>query len=218
MSAPDDDADGDDDPEDGQGTEPADGPVTPGESDRTRRWLIRILVGLGLGIPIAIEGATFVGLIRSRLFGGDGDDGDDGATPTATRTRTATATIPPGGVGVGDELLPATEPADTVTDAAVVPAGDGRTFSLTVRIENVGDDPYEVTLGSVWTDADERVTGVTPSSGRIQPGSTGSVTGTWDLPPDATPAAVQAIAVRFPGGETVAERVPLAPVAVREEG
>jgi hypothetical protein len=218
MSAPDDDADGDDDPEDGQATEPADGPVTPGESDRTRRWLIRILVGLGLGIPIAIEGATFVGLIRSRLFGGDGDDGDDGATPTATRTRTATATIPPGGVGVGDELLPATEPADTVTDAAVVPAGDGRTFSLTVRIENVGDDPYEVTLGSVWTDADERVTGVTPSSGRIQPGSTGSVTGTWDLPPDATPAAVQAIAVRFPGGETVAERVPLAPVAVREEG
>jgi hypothetical protein len=202
---------------DGDGPDAAD---APGEGDRTRRWLIRILVGLGLGIPIAIEGATFVGLIRSRLFGGDGDggDGDDGATPTATRTRTATATIPPGGVGVGDELLPATEPADTVTDAAVVPAGDGRTFSLTVRIENVGDDPYEVTLGSVWTDADERVTGVTPSSGRIQPGSTGSVTGTWDLPPDATPAAVQAIAVRFPGGETVAERVPLAPVAVREEG
>ncbi|MFC7172729.1 hypothetical protein ACFQL0_03920 [Haloplanus litoreus] len=68
---------------------------TPG--GLSKRTLIRLLVGFGIGIPILIEGLTFLGLLQNQ-FGGEGDDSTES---TATETDGA-----PEAVGVGDDMLP----------------------------------------------------------------------------------------------------------------
>lgn len=195
-----------------------DPPETPGGNTR-RQWLIRLLVGLGLGIPITIEGLTFVGLIRTRLFGeGDGGDGDGGGDGNGTATETPRPTIPAGGVGIGDELLPASRPADRVVDAVLIPDGDTWTFSMTVDVENAAADPYELILGSVTTAAGERISGSNRGTGQLEAGESGRVTGVWEVPAEAEIATVKAIAVVYAGNdtETISEEVPLASVPVRD--
>jgi hypothetical protein len=91
-------------------TEP---PPDETDDDVSRRWLSRLLVGLGIGIPVLIEGTTAFRLITSRLFGsGDGGGDEGGATGTATPTERSA-------VGVGDELLAATAPIETVRELCV---------------------------------------------------------------------------------------------------
>lgn len=147
-----------------------------------RRWLIRLLVGLGLGIPIVIEGATFGRLVSERLFGGD-----DGAEPTATTTARRA-------VGVGDELLPETTPTERLS-SATVDAGDERwRLVLTVEVQNTGRVPYELELGAVTTADGERVPGEA-TTGRIPPGQSAFVTGAYSLATGATPESVVAAAI-----------------------
>lgn len=175
-----------------------------------RRTLIRLLVGLGLGIPIAIEAATFLGLVGRRV--GDGTDGDGGGTATGTETT------PRRRVGVGDELLPQTAPVERVTDMSVR-AVDGRwRFEMTVEVRNDLDTAYEFRLGAVTTGSGRTVEGGT-STGTMISGETTTITGTWDLPEGETPETVTASAViAVVGGETprrVSTRVALARVPVQ---
>lgn len=154
-----------------------------------RRTLIRLLVGLGIGIPVLIEGATLLGLLGG-LFG-------DGGEATATPTRTAT------GVGVGDELLPETAPAETVESAYIT--ADAWLFSMTVGVENTGDRTYQLRLEAVRTRGGDVVEGG-GESGPIEPGASGSVTGTWDLPDGAAPDTVDVVAIARDGTATKVER------------
>lgn len=154
-----------------------------------RRTLIRLLVGLGIGVPVLIEGATLLGLVGD-LFGG----GDES---TATPTETAA------GVGLGDELLPAAPGTHTVQAAYV--AADGWTFTLSVGVENTTDRTYELRLRSVTTDGGDVVEGG-GESGPIAPGETGSVTGRWELPDGASPDTVEAVAIARNGTVTTVER------------
>lgn len=168
-----------------------------------RRTLIRLLVGLGIGLPIAVEAATFLGLFRSRLLGGGGAE-----TPTPTPTPR------PGAVGVGDEILPATQQTDTVTDAAIYVGGGTREFRLTVEVENDTDVGYQLVLNAVTTDAGTVVSGG-GSTDQIAPGGRATVTGRWELPDEERPATVIAVASeRNADGsrDTVTRTVPLARV------
>ncbi|MEF8774346.1 MAG: hypothetical protein V5A23_09635 [Halobacteriales archaeon] len=159
-----------------------------GLDDDTRRWLIRILVGLGIGIPILIEGATFLELFRHHLLGSD--------TPTPTA-----ATDTPGGVGVGGELLPGTPQTETLTDATLR-AGDGAwSFEVAVAVENTGEVPYELRLGEVVTETGTMVDG-SASTGQVPPGETATVEGTWALPSGSEPDRLAVVAVTY--GETTA--------------
>jgi hypothetical protein len=187
----------------------------PPEGTTRRQWLIRLLVGLGLGIPITIEGLTFVGLIRTRLLGeGDGSNGDDGG---GTGTETPRPTVSPGGVGVGDELLPASRPVDRVDDLVLIPDGGTWTFSMTVAVENTGEDPYELILGSVETDDGKRVPGSNRATGQLAAGESGRVTGVWEVPADSEIATIKAIAVVYAGdARTITEEVPLADVSLQD--
>lgn len=169
-----------------------------------RRTLVRLLVGLGIGLPIAIEAATFLGLFRSRV-GGDGaaDTPDDTTEPPS-----------PDAVGVGDELLPATQATDTVTGAEIRTDG-GRVFVMTVAVENDTPGGYELRLDALSTDAGTTVGGG-GSTDLLASGESGSVTGRWTLPDGEDPAAVIVVAtVTSPDGgrDTVTRRVQLAPVA-----
>jgi hypothetical protein len=161
----------------------------PGGDEISRRNLIRLLVGLGIGIPVLIEALTLVGLVGD-LFGGD-----DG-----TETPTGETEAP--GVGVGDELLPSTAPSDTV--AASYIAADGWTYTLTVGVDNGGDATYELRLRSVTTGGGTTVDGGGESDA-IPPGESGTVTGRWDLPEGSSPATVEVVAVSRNGTVTTVE-------------
>lgn len=167
-----------------------------------RRTLVRILVGLGIGIPILVEAITFLGLVEHQLAGEDGTPG----RPTQEVRQ----------VGVGDELLPATAPAEILEEAVVDASADRWLFRLVVAVENTGADPYELRLENTTTSAGTVVTGG-GSSGEIAPGDSTSVTGSWVLPQGETPNSVDVTGVVDPGGaaEATTERVRLAKVPVR---
>lgn len=168
-----------------------DSPPEPGDDSEetiSRRTLIRILVGLGIGIPVVVEGLTLLGLVGDQ-FGGDGSDGTD------------TATAADNGVGVGDELLPGTAPTETVVEGYVT--GDDWTFTLVVTVDNGSDRTYELRLGAVTTEDGDRVDGGR-GTGSIEPGESASVTGQWSLPEGSTPESVDVVAVA--GDATEVER------------
>lgn len=168
-----------------------------------RRTLIRLLIAVGIGIPVLIEAATFAGLFGSRV-------GNGGAEPTP---ETPTEATPPTDVvGVGDELLPATPQADTVTGAEVQPVDGDREFVLTVEVTNDAETGYELRLDALTTDDGTTVPGG-GRSGQIAPGASEVVTGRWTLPPGEDPAAVIVVAtLTEPDGsrETVTRRVDVA--------
>jgi hypothetical protein len=152
---------------------------------RRRRTIIRLLVGFGIGIPVLIELATFVGLIEQSLLGGDEDDGGGETTPTPT----GDGQDQPQGVGAGDELLPETAPRETLTVVSFRAGDDQWVFTLAAEVENTGSRPYTVQFGSVVTQAGERVEGQNRPV-TVEPGETGQATGTWQLSPGARPDTV----------------------------
>lgn len=165
-----------------------------------RRTLIRLLVGLGIGIPVLVEVLTFLGLVETRLF-----EGDEG-TPTPG----------PGRVGVGDELLPDTPATETVTEGVVRGQDTPWVFVLTVEVENAGASAYALQLGSLTLGTGRTVAGGA-STGRLPPGGSGQVTGAWEIPQGSTPDALDVVAVEYTDGGTTetSTRVPLASFPVR---
>ncbi|MFB6309474.1 MAG: hypothetical protein ABEH35_09100 [Haloarculaceae archaeon] len=176
-----------------------------GDDGISRRTLVRLLILIGVGIPILVEAVTFAGLVTHSLGGG----GADAATPTPDR---------PAGAGVGDEILEATTPTETIEDAAVRPGEDRWQFVLTVAVDNVGDSAYELRLRSVTTTGGDTVSGG-GTTGRIAGGGNGTVTGVWSLPAGERPTRLSVTAVTYEDGtaETTDYTVRLASVPVRNE-
>jgi len=190
---------------------------TPADSDGdtpgglSKRTLIRLLVGFGIGIPILIEAITFLGLLNQQ-FGGGGADGDTGTGATATETATP-------GAGVGDDLLPETARSETIASAVLREVdGDSWPLTLTVEVENSGDTDYEFQLLSIHLD-DGRTVGGRTSTDRLAPGERRTITGEWSIPAGSTPRAVEVVALVYPDGddsvETIERRVELAKIPVR---
>ena len=180
---------------------------TPG--GLSKRTLIRLLVGFGIGIPILIEAITFLGLLDQQ-FGGGGEDADTGSTATATATP---------GVAVGDDLLPETDRSETLASAVLREvSGDRWPLTLTVEVTNSGDTDYEFQLLTLHLDDGRTVSGRT-STDRLAPGEQRAITGEWSIPAGATPRAVEVIALVYPGDdgavETIERRVELAKIPVR---
>lgn len=167
-----------------------------------RRTLIRLLVGLAIGIPVLVELLTFLGLIESRLF----DDDDDDGTPTDGPRR----------IGVGDELLPETIQTETVTDSAIRGAGSPWVFVLSVSVENAGTDPYELRLQTLTLGDGSTVAGGA-TSGRVAPGESGEVTGAWEIPEGSSPEELEVAAIEYVDEEPdeTTTRVSLAAPPVR---
>jgi hypothetical protein len=171
--------------------------MSDADDEVSRRWLIRILVGIGIGIPILVEATTFLGLLRERLFGGAEDDG--GETSTATTT-------PSPGLGVGDELLPETPQSETLTDAVVRIGDDAWTFELVVDVENTGEAPYELRRSTVTTDGNTTVE-EPASTGQIPAGASRELTNGWELPTGESPETLDVTAVAYrESGANVTER------------
>lgn len=182
----------------------------PTDDGISRRWLIRLLVGLGIGIPILVEGLTFLGLVGQQLTG-DGEDGGNGTNGEAT-------TEAPSGVGVGDEMLPETVQNETLVSAVLREGGNRWDLTLTVEVENTGDTDYEFQMVTVTTNDGETVSGGA-NTDRLEPGDETAITGEWAIPAGSTPATVDVVALVYPDGEgsveTVTATVQLAKIPVR---
>ncbi|MFB6228566.1 MAG: hypothetical protein ABEH88_08395 [Halobacteriales archaeon] len=149
-----------------------------------RRTLIRLLVVFGIGIPLLIEGVTFLGLFEAQLLGGDG-----GSTPTPTVD----------GVTEGEEILSETAPTETLSTVSLSGNGE-RTLTLTVHVNNTANDPYKLRLGSVTTDGGERIER-NVSTGEIGPGEAAFATAQWTLPSGAQPTSVTVVTITTENGE-----------------
>jgi hypothetical protein len=198
-----------DDGTDGTGSGPADPPDgTPG--GLSKRTLIRLLVGFGIGIPLLVEGLTFLGLLRDQFGGSGGDDADgSGSTPTAADDGDA--------VGVGDDMLPETDRSETLVGAVLRESGEDRwPLSLTVDVTNSGSTDYEFQLLDVHLEDGRSVDGRT-STDRLAPEENRTVTAERSIPAGSTPAAVSVVALiyREEAVETVERRVDLAKIPVR---
>lgn len=179
--------------------------ATVDDAGISRRNLVRLLVGAGIGIPVAVEARTLLELVDRKLLGGGGSDDGGATSPTAT----------PAGVSVGDELLPATAASETVTEARVE-AGTTWQFTLAVEVENETDRAYELGLGAVET-TDGRVTGEHRTD-RLAPGGTTTLAAAWTIPEGSSPTAVEAVGVVGSGADArrVAETVRLGNVLVQQ--
>lgn len=167
----------DDSPGDGSETSPGGGSGGPSDDGVDRRTLIRLLVGFGIGIPLLIEGLTFLGLLRNQFGGGNGDDGEP------------TAETGPEPIAVGEDFLPASEPSETLLDVRL--DDDGRQLAIRVTVDNALSTTYEFSLGPVALDDGGTVEGV--ESRTVEADGSVTFTARWDLPDGATPAAVTAI-------------------------
>jgi hypothetical protein len=180
---------------------------TPG--GLSKRTLIRLLVGFGIGIPILIEALTFLGLLQNQ-FGGDGEADSTGSTATAT-DRT------PDAVGVGDDVLPETDRTETLASAVLRETGEDRwPLSLTVEVTNTGTTDYEFQMLAVHLDDGRSVEGRV-STDRLAPDESRTITGEWQIPSGSTPRSVDVVALVYgeDGVQTVERRVDLAKIPVR---
>lgn len=189
-----------------------DATTTGDESDAARRrTIIRLLVGLGIGIPVLVELATFVGLVEQSLLGDEGasdDASDDGGSTTGGTDEGGRE----GGVGVGDELLPGTPQDETLSVASFRAGDDSWVLTLAAAVENTESGPYTVQFGPVTTRDGEPVEGSSRAV-TVDAGGTGQVTGTWQLSPGSRPVSV---VVRTAVGEAepTAHEVELASIPV----
>lgn len=172
--------------------------------ERSRRTIIRLLVGVGIGVPILIELATFAGLLERSLFGGG--DRSDGQSGTATTTAATDQ------VGTGDDLLPETPQRETLTTASFRAGSDRWVLTLVASVENTATEPYRIQFGAVTTESGRTVEGASRSV-TVEAGETRQLTGTWQLRPGNRPAAVEVRAGEESGEMTVHD-VRLAPIPV----
>lgn len=127
-----------------------------------RRWL-QLLLALALGIPVAIEASTFLGLLTG--------DRTDGAAD------------------IGDELLPESPPTETLLDSSVY-EGPPRQYELVAGVENTTEYPVELTVGQLFTESGDQIAGTVTRE--VPPGERRELTARWALPDETMPAAVRA--------------------------
>jgi hypothetical protein len=156
------------------------------EQPSGKQW-IRLLVIVGIGIPILIEVVTFAGMVSH---------------PAGSGTSGATATDAPTGAVEGDEILPSTESIERIDSAAVVARNDGWQFRLTVSVNNSAPSAQELRFGPVTTRAGRTVEG-SVTTGTVRPGETQTVAGSWLLPKGQRPASIEVTVVDEETAHTV---------------
>ena len=157
-----------------------------------RRNFIRALIAVTIGIPIAVEGVTFSTLFYERLTG-----------KTGTQERPDEDVV-----NQGEELLPGTEPTETVTSISVAETSETEwTYTLEVAIENPTEEPYRLKLGPLSM-TDDSTIGDTVSSESVDPGGSTTFAAEWTIPSEATVDAIW-VGGKLGTADSVTELVPV---------
>lgn len=154
---------------------------SPSEDELDRRRLLTWLVVAAFLVPVVVEVVTFGNLILDWLGPGGGES-------SGPETGTQTPTAGPDAVGVGEQLLPETDPVETVEQSVVRGATD-RTYILRVSVENSTAESVDLRLGALTLYDGTTVAGRS-RTGEIESGDSGTVTGAWSLPNDEMPRRV----------------------------
>ena len=173
--------------------------------------LIRVLIVVGIGLPILIEIATFGGMLSHYVAGGDGGD----AATASAKTPTPEVT----GADTGDEVLTRAGPTVHISRASVLTTDDGWQFLLALNVTNDGERPAEVQVGAATAHNGATVAG-TGTTGNLEPGETGQVTGSWMLPSGERPASVSVTVVTATsdgGTDSTAHTVELGDIPVSNQ-
>ncbi|MFB6222952.1 MAG: CARDB domain-containing protein [Haloarcula sp.] len=152
-----------------------------------QKTLLRLLIIVGIGLPILIEVATFGSMLGHQLSGDAGGE-----------TAAGTPTAEPSGASVGDTILDGSDLTVKIERTTVVTADDGWRFTLTVNVTNTGNRTATARLDSVTTQSGTTVEG-SAATGHLSPGETGTVTKSWLLPPGERPATVSVTVLWNPG-------------------
>jgi len=155
-----------------------------------QKTLLRLLIIVGIGLPILIEVVTFGSMMGHHLIGDTRGEAVP-ETPTAEQA----------GAGVGDPILESAAVSARIEAASVVTADEGWRFSLTVNVTNTGSDPAAVRLDSVTTRNGETVEGA-GSTGKLTADQSADVTKSWLLPPGERPDTVSVTMFQYPDGES----------------
>lgn len=155
-----------------------------------QKTLLRLLIIVGIGLPILIEVVTFGSMMGHHLVGDTGGEAVP-ETPTAGQA----------GASVGDPILESSEVSARIEAASVVTADEGWRFTLTVNVTNTGPDPAAVRFDSVTTRSGETIAGAA-STGQLPAEETDDVTKSWLLPPGERPATVSVTVLQYPDGES----------------
>lgn len=139
--------------------------------------LVKILVLIGIGIPVLIEAATLVRLIGGHL--GDEEQNRSAAADAAAHVV----------VEEGDELLPATAPAETIVRMVVRARPDAWTFLVEAEVANPTEHPYELTLRALETQHGEVLDEAHVA--RRAPGDSARLSARWRLPAGDLPASME---------------------------
>ena len=151
-----------------------------------QKTLLRLLIIVGIGLPILIEVVTFGSMMGHHLTG---DAGSEAVAETPTPEQA--------GAGVGDPILESSAVSARIEAASVVTADDGWRFTLTVNVTNSGADTAAVRLDNVTARNGETIDG-TASTGRLPAGQTDAVTQSWLLPPGERPDTVSVTVFVYP--------------------
>lgn len=151
-------------------------PTRDGGKSSTSKF-VRILVLIGVGIPILIEAATFLRLIGGHLE----EDGKH------RRTSTEKAVY----VVEGSELLSETSQTERIAEALITARDEAWIFELEIDVDNASTYPYELVLDSLTTQNGILVPG--RSAQRWAPGESEEMEVEWRLAPGDLPARMTAI-------------------------
>ena len=161
------------------------GGTTPNSSAASKR-LVRILLIIGIGIPVLIEAATLF-----RLIGGHMED--DGAGASAAET-TETYVVE------GDELLPDTPPAERITALTIEPESESWVFSMDVAVANRTAAPYELQLREVQAEGGQVFEKT--ASQQWAAGDSAAMEIEWALPAGSVPSGLTAEARWYIGTDS----------------
>ncbi|QGN06973.1 hypothetical protein Hrd1104_06475 [Halorhabdus sp. CBA1104] len=153
-----------------------------------RATLVKVLLVVAIGIPLVIEGATFLSLFNQHL----------GSEDTA-----GTETPAPETLSVGDDLLTdfgGENVTATIENGSIQATGDAWLFTLEIAVRNSGNQSVAVSVGPLTT-GDGTVGETVAESGEIAPAGSTTVFVQWSLPTGETPQSLTVTRTRY-GNET----------------
>lgn len=156
----------------------------PDGPEEINPWVVRFFLILAFGLAFGIEGMT---LVRGYFLNGEEESQHVAEERGGARTPDAQSSDAP--LGVGDDLLPATEVTARVVQMQIRAQSSGPwTFRLGITVENETETSYRLTLRALETDDGTVLDDVHTAT--WAPGDSSQFVAAWPMAVDSRPQAL----------------------------